>query len=324
MKTPKINAKSQFLSLLFFIVATTACDVVDPDKDFVTLNVAITDKEIFVLANQTAVINLQGRVETNSSVSLSVSPSFSTQGAITDLGNGFVQYHPPFGTVNGSDTFLFSVSSNNAVVKQDSITIYIRETYNAPSGFYPADDYVYDFSGGTVEVDILSNDFLNSGDYTVSVYKPDATFPPYSGTASISNNKLVYQSSGTYNGSDKVLYQITSTANPAQTAFAVLFITAQQVCQLELMDDEFIYPADSTTTEFPLPIFDNDSLCSAINYSQVKIIMQPAQGQVQDSFNGYYYSVSDSIVSPGFADSLRYEVCVDAVCKQAKAVIRIE
>ncbi len=128
-------------------------------------------------------------------------------------------------------------SKNNEILKKDTLVIIVEnDSTKLPCSIYPVNDYVYNVTSA-VTIDVTANDIICSSDIIVSVYRPENTFPPYYGTASVSGNKIVYTSGASFLGEDKLMYKVTDANDPSVFSYGMVYITNDSSCNLALADD---------------------------------------------------------------------------------------
>lgn len=321
MRTTKVSSKIEILSTFFWsaviIVLMSGCDVLESDPDVLVPDVDVTGNEVYVLTNGESFIDLQSKVQTNQPARLAIT-SAPRYGTLNDLGKGILQYSPTTGTARARDGFEFTVySTSNAIIKKDSVIIIIEnDSTHLPCDLYPVTDYVYNVTSQPVTIDVTANDIICSNAITVSVYKPDSSFPPFYGTASANGNKIIYAPGASFGGADKLMYKIQS-ANPERTAYGIVYITGDSACSISVADDRYEFGSLTEGSELMLAVFDNDTLCKALNQYQVNIKSGPMYGKASLTSNGFVYQVPDS-VGLVFDDHFSYEACIDAVCQTAR------
>jgi hypothetical protein len=271
METTKIVFKSKivstFLGLWAVMCVFLSCDVLEPDAYLLRPAVTITDDKVFVLANNSAFIDLNLKIQTNKPVRLSVSldPKF---GVLSDLGKGLLQYTPATGNQTATDFFEFTArSGTNEIIKIDTVTIMVEnDSTSFPCGVYPVDDYV---SGAqkniSIPIHVLSNDYIcgvDSADMVVSIHRPDNNFPPYFGSAQVIGKVISYTAGSEFENQDKLIYRIHPAGQPLKASYGVVYITGNVACSFSLHDDIYSFPADSLSGILMLPVFGNDSLLS--------------------------------------------------------------
>ena len=320
MKATKVSRKIEILSIFLCLVLLAACDVLESDPDILEPEVEITGDEVYVLANGTSFIDLQSKVHSTLEARLAVTSSPS-HGTLTDLGKGIIQYAPKVGNTRVTDGFEVTVfSKSNEILKKDTVVIVVEnDSTKLPCSIYPINDYVYNVTSA-VTLDVTANDIICSDEVTVSVYRPENTFPPYYGTATVSGKKIVYTPGTSFSGEDKLMYKLTAANDPKLTAYGMVYITGRPSCSLVLNDDAFVYDSLVNNTVY-LPVFKNDSICEALNLYQVNIKTNPLYGKASITSDGILFEVpatADSI----FYDHFTYEVCLDATCKTARVDVK--
>ena len=327
MKATKVSRKIEILSTIFclglIIAFLASCDVLESDPDVLEPAVEITGDEVYVLSNGTSFIDLQSRVQSNLEARLSVTSSPS-HGTLTDLGKGMIQYAPRAGNKRVKDGFEVTVfSKNNEILKKDTVVIIVEnDSTKLPCSIYPVNDYVYNVTSA-VTIDVTANDLICSGDVKVSVYRPENTFPPYYGTATVSGDKIVYTPGASFSGEDKLMYKLTAANDPKLSAYGIVYITGGSSCGFKLRDDVMIIAGLFEASTVNLPVLSNDSICEAISLMQVNIKTNPLFGKAFVSSGEIFYEVLDS-AGQTINDHFIYEVCLDAVCKTARVDLRYQ
>jgi hypothetical protein len=325
MKATKVSRKieilSTFLWLTLIMTFLASCDVLESDPDILEPDVEITGDEVYVLANGTSFIDLQSKVQTNIEARLAVT-STPQHGTLTDLGKGIIQYSPANGNARAKDGFEVTIYSKaNEILKKDTVVIVIEtDSTKLPCSIYPVNDYVYNVTSA-VTIDVTGNDIICTNDVIVSVYRPENSFPPYYGTATTSGNKIIYTPGASFSGIDKLMYKLTAAGDPKLSAYGIVYITKDSFCSLRLKDDVYTYYSLKAGSTLKLAVFDNDTICQALNLYQVNIKSQPALGKASLSSGGLLYEVPKS-VGLTFSDHFTYEVCLDAKCMTARVDVK--
>src|SRR5687768_12553524 len=94
MKAKKLNeiaVPSKFFWIIGVAVVVLSCDVLESDPDVLELTTDIKGKEIYVLANSPAIVDLNAKLQTNTPVRIELT-SEARNGTISDLGKGLLQY----------------------------------------------------------------------------------------------------------------------------------------------------------------------------------------------------------------------------------------
>ena len=311
------SAKWTLLAMVCIIYLTTSCDILEPDNDVVTPSAEIKEKEIVVLANSPSFIDLNSKLKINlpARVAITSQPRY---GELTDLGKGLLQYTPSVGDNHGRDDFEFTFyTSNNEIIKKDTMVVIIEDdSTNLPCDIYPRADYVYGVDRNPVLIDVTQNDIICGGPVNLSLFQPGTEFPPRFGDAEIVGNKIRYTPGGSFQSSDIIIYKLTARMDTARSAYGIVYIKADSSCSFAVGDDTFIFKSDSLDSARFLPVFANDSLCSAVSKYSVYLKSLPKRGTVSLSNEGFTYTARQLEVVP-FDDHFVYEVCRDGVCKSA-------
>ena len=330
METTKIDFRtkivSSFLVPLLSIGVFFSCDVLEPDADVFKPAVSVSENQLFVLSNNSAFIDLNSRLKSNQPVLIRVTAT-PKHGLLADLGGGLLQYTPSVGRKRASDSFEFTISSqNNQVLKVDTVWIAIEnDSTNLPCGIFHTDDYAYGIrKESPVILDVLANDYIcgtDSADLVISIYRPDNTFPPYAGDAKVSEGKVIYTPAGNFSEGDKLIYKVHPRDNPEKGSFGVVYLVPEGPCLFSLAEDTFVMDADSLASGVSLQILNNDTLCSA-GIEQIHIAVPPQYGNATINNQVVFYQLHDvQTVAPFESDFFVYEVCIDAVCRTARADI---
>jgi hypothetical protein len=324
------SAKMKIKSILFacFILCACAlissCDQLEDDNSTVNPKVSNGDNIVYVMPNSTGFIDLYQVVKGSGNSRFEIS-SRPQQGSLTELAVGMLQYSPAAGFNNGRDAFSFSLySANNKLLSQDTVTIMMSpDTTSLPCGVYANADYSQ-LSGGTVTTDVLANDVLCHGpNYTkLVIYRPNNSFPPYYGTATLENHKIKYTAGANFNGKDKVMYKIMDAGDTSKYSFAMMYVTASPLCSFNVQDDLFNFSGPNNL--YDLDVFANDQLCTNIQNDYSFNIVYP--GRIGTAEYGTTKALAFKIPptqTTSFTDTVRYQLCYDGLCKSAKVIINV-
>lgn len=304
------------------IVGFTSCDPLESDPDILLPTTDITDKEIYVLANGTSFIDLNNKLQTNIPARIAVT-SEPLHGELTDLGKGILQYAPSIGTINARDIFEVTVFAlNNDIVKKDTVIIHIEnDSANLPCNIYPQPDFIYGVLD-SVLINVTNNDIICGGSVRLSVFKPDAQFPPRFGHVEVVGDKIKYTPGNNFNGTDNILYKLTSVSDTTRYAYGMVYLVGDSACTPTLHEDHYIFSEFYVDSLVTLPVLANDTLCYAAGQYQMNLKSTPSFGHAFPISNGFSYKVPPSVNFP-FTDQFTYEVCKGAVCKTARVTILI-
>lgn len=336
MKTTKIFLKSEILFRILLIGALAlcfaACDTLKEDPDVLIPDAELNGNEVYVSNNTASVIDLNERIRTNLPVTLTVTQSTS-KGKLSSLGLGLLRYVPDNRNTRTRDAFEFTVySESHEILAKDTLVIVIEpDSTKLPCGVYPADDYVYNFHGDhPLTIDVMANDNLcdlDSVDNLVSVFWQGNNTGPRHGDASVVHNKIIYTAGASYTKGDTLLYKIQSR-DLKKIAFGYVYISASTItppCTFALRGDTVqINPDTLKADTVLLPVFNNDNLCDTTSYGYtLSIAKAPLYGQARIGWDGVTYTPDNLPAGTSRTDSLRYQLCRDAVCRQAKVVVKV-
>jgi hypothetical protein len=137
--------------------------------------------------------------------------SSAGHGTTTTEANGTVGYTPDAG-YTGADTFTYTVTDGSGQTSTATVTMTVGPKPLA------VDDDVTVAAGSAVNVDVLANDI---GSNLTVTNTTDGTH----GTVTIANGKPVYNSSGSYSGTDSFTYAISDTVGNTSTAVVTVTVT---------------------------------------------------------------------------------------------------
>jgi hypothetical protein len=337
------NLKSLLTKAVLFSLPALfyACDPVDHDVTPGGPTVDLVGTEVIMLSNGSAYIDLYSKIKTNGTVRVDIA-SQPRKGDLSEVGTGFLKYSPDRYFTRGRDAFAFSIyDENNRLLKSDSLVIIVEDdSTNLPCGIYPQDDYVYHVTG-PVQINVRENDILcaDSMNLILEVYRPNNSFPPHAGTATVlSNNVIQYTPGSNFNGSDEFIYKVFSANDSSLVGFAVVHISSDTACNFVVNDDAYTFSVDSLSQydslsldsirydSVRLYVLNNDILCDSMGTGHsFNIIQYPVHGTAyynnNDAFIGYTFPHNGS--STSFTDSLVYRVCVDQGCKVGRVKINV-
>lgn len=310
----------------------TACDTLKEDPDVLNPTTDLNGTEVYVSNNRASVIDLNEMIRTNLPVTLSVTQPTS-KGKLSSLGLGLLRYAPDNRNASTRDTFEFTVySESHEILAKDTVVIIVEpDSTKLPCGLYPADDYVYNFHGDhPLTIDVLANDKLcgiDTLDYQVSVFWQGNNTGPRHGSADVVNNKIIYTAGASYTKGDSLLYKIQSR-DMKKLSFGYVYISAAPkipACTFKLLGDTLqINPDTLKADTVLLRVFTNDNLCDTTSYGYtLSIAKAPLYGQARIGWDGVTYTPDNLPAGTSRTDSLRYQLCRDAVCRQAKVVIKV-
>jgi hypothetical protein len=253
------------------------------------------------------------------------------KGGLSELSEGLLQYTPNIDFKKGSDFFEFAIySQNNNLLKRDSIVIVVEsDSTKLPCGLYPQNDSVTYVTGPTL-INVLLNDAL-CGDSTqigVSIYRPNSSFPPHTGTAVMQGTNILYTPGNSFTGNDKVVYKVYSLTDTTKYGIGTVYISRMPVCNFAVNTDSYVFRGDTlTSSSVHLNVFNNDQLCGTPVGSYAFTMLRDGDvgNAVYQNAGGvadFVYSFSDTITRD-FTDSLTYRLCREAQCKTAKVYIQV-
>jgi len=335
MKTTKIFLKSEILFGILLIGAValcfTGCDTLKEDPDVLAPDTELNDNEVYVSSNHASVIDLNTLIRTNLPVTLSVTQPTS-KGKLSSLGLGLLRYAPTNRNTSTRDAFEFTVySESHQILAKDTVVIVVEpDSTKLPCGLYPTDDYFYNFQGDRpVTIDVLANDNLcgiDTLDYQVSVFWQGTHTGPRHGDANVVNNRIIYTAGASYTKGDTLLYKIQSR-DLKKIAFGYVYIsssTKTPPCTFKLLGDTFeINPDTLKADTVVLRVLDNDIICDSLYAYEISIAKAPLYGQARMGWEGVTYTPDNLPAGTSRTDSLRYQLCRDAVCRQAKVIVKV-
>ncbi len=99
---------------------------------------------------------------------------------------------------------------------------------------------MFSASSPAITINVLQNDWLcgDSSNIKLEIYRPDNSFPPHSGTASVVANHIVYQGSSNVL-SDSIIYKVSNIADNSLVGFAMVHININGNCTPTAFEDYF-------------------------------------------------------------------------------------
>jgi hypothetical protein len=272
-------------------------------------------------------------VKTNGKIRLNVS-SQPDKGELSEPAKGLLRYVPFVDFESGRDSFTLSVfGENDELLLSDTVVIIVEDdSTSMPCGYYAVDDYVYS-STSTVSIDVLANDLLcgDSADVKLEIYRPDNSFPPFSGTASVVDNRILYQASSDV-VTDSVIYKVSRKSDNTMVGFAMVHITIDASCVPFAFDDNYFRDTTRAVDTLDLFVLRNDEFCGNTP-SSIMLHTDPHHGdasvQWADEGSGDIWLIKYAYQLPGgdstahILDSLQYKFCIGSQCYTGKARIRI-
>jgi hypothetical protein len=306
-----------------------SCDTLESDVKPDQPKVELEGAKVYSMANGSAVIDLYAMVKTQGTVRLDIM-SQPKNGSLTELRKGLMQYSPSQNFKRGSDSFKFSVySDNNTLLKQDSVLIVVdSDSTNLPCGIYPENDNVQAETGEMI-IDVLQNDFL-CGELTqflVEIYRPEAHYPPYNGSAVVvSGNKVKYTPGNSFPGYDKFMYRVYNINDTSVAGYGFVYIDHAPInpCTWDLLNDTYNFTIDSLQSDtLHLDILSNDVFCDSLVHHNYSINITSGAQYGTAYFDGLLNYLPNAS-SQTFTDSIAYQICYDELCKTAKVYIKVD
>lgn len=315
---------------LFVATIFAACDVLENDPTPVKPGIEIKGKEFHILSNGTAYIDLHSMVKTNSKINFNVS-SQPNKGNLSEAAKGLLRYAPASNFGRGRDSFTLSVfDDGGGLLLTDTVVIVVEDdSTNMPCGYFAVDDYVFS-SSSTFSINVLQNDWLcgDSSDVKLEIYRPDNSFPPHSGTASVVSNYIVYQGASNV-VSDSIIYKVSNVADNSLVGFAMVHININGNCTPAAFEDYYVHEnLNKLRDTLDLYVLRNDSFCGNL-VNSLSIVEDPHHGDafIAHSDSAFYikyaFEMPEGDTTAHFLDSLRYQFCIGSECYGGKARIDI-
>lgn len=324
------NLHCNFLALSLIAVLITilySCDTLESDVKPKNGDIDVSNTEAYVLSKGSTYIDLRSMIKTSDKVKLDIT-SQPNKGNLTEVGVGLLRY-TPFSTIKrGRDSFTFSIYNNDRLLLSDSVVIIVEnDTTDLPCGIYPQTDNVYLSTTGTVEVNVLVNDRIcgDSANLVVEIYRPNNSFPPRHGSATVSGSVVKYVANNTFIDNDSFLYKVYSKTDTASVGYGEVIVRKKLACSLKVLNDYFQFKKDSTVYDtLHLAIFKNDNRCDSVdNSTYFNILRQPKHGNLLNKPYGIDYILKTPSKGP-LSDSLVYEVCASQQCHSGAVKIEIK
>jgi hypothetical protein len=299
------SLRNRKATLLLSVALLAGCDTNEQDADSA---LSINNAPVYFNSNSGGgFIDLTSRIVTPGKVRIEVT-NLTSKGSLADIGKGLLHYCPFQGN-SLKDSFRFSIfDANDKMMDSDTIGIIVQtDSTKLPCAIYTHNDYRYDVKA-PITVDVLANDVICKGTPILSIHQPESSFPPYSGTATVVNNKIVYTPGPSYSGVDKVIYKVTSSDSEIAPAFGMLYLSGSAKCTPVLNHDEFkTEDKFSRNLKVSIDALGNDQACDA-SLSQFAIWKAPLYGKAEFVFGKLVYTAPDTIRQYPFMDQLSYSL----------------
>src|SRR5688572_7062332 len=149
------------LAVIVTVFFAWSCDQFDADVVPDETKTTIEDTDFFTAENSSAVIDLKSLVKSYSNVTLTITDQ-PDHGRLEKIQDAVFSYKPKK-DFNGTDLFIFRVSSNNQTVATDSVIIRVGdEPLEIPCGLHAQfDSTIISFPGPReISIDVLANDHI--------------------------------------------------------------------------------------------------------------------------------------------------------------------
>jgi hypothetical protein len=281
--------------------------------------------EQFTLSSTATYIDLKSLVSTTQSVQLSVL-SQPTNGKLTTISKGVLEYLPAKDFKNGQDFFRFAVyNQSNKLLAEDTVVITVSEDPAVlPCGLYAASDYARSYDGENLIIDVLGNDLVCDSIQAVLHINDPIEAAPIHGVAQLIDNKIKYFPKAGYVGVDSFFYKIASATDTSRYAYGKVRVLIQPEEPVDPNfvpnNDTYMISRDSLGINHYLTVFSNDYLPGDRYAYSSSLIGLPHYGEATDySWSSVIYKPSTALI--GKTDSITYQVCKGSICKTAKVYI---
>jgi hypothetical protein len=323
------HKKAGFSVLMIFslVVSILSCDSMEDDVIPNGPTVTIDGDEVYVMADGTTYIDLFSKIKTNGPVTLDIA-ALPRKGTLTEVASGLLKYSPDEEFTSGQDAFSFSVlGQGNTLIKSDTINIIMKDSVDLPCSIYPHDDWftTQDFP---VELNVLFNDLIcgDSADIKLEIFRPAPNYPPYHGTAIVTERNTVLYTSTSATVEDKILYKVSRKSDQSVVGFATAYIETLSSCDSYL--GEFTTSMERDSTHYPIvdslyiDIPDSVRRCGKV-FSELTVAQGPQHGTYAFKFSGiiYYFQLTEQKKS--ISDSIKYLLCAEQDCVTGVAKIKI-
>jgi hypothetical protein len=324
-----VNIKAGFSLFIIFIlvVSVLSCDSMEDDVIPDGPDVTIDGDEVYVMADGSTYIDLYSKIKTNSPVTLDISV-LPKKGTLTEVASGLLKYSPDEEFISGQDAFSFNVlGAGNSLLKADTIKIIVKDSIDLPCYVYPRDDWftTQDFP---IELNVLLNDLIcgDSADISLEIHKPAPNYPPYHGTATVTDRNTILYTSTSATVEDKVLYKVSRKSDQSVVGFATAYIERRSSCDSLLAEVAVSIERDST--HYPiidslyLDLPDSVQRCGKI-FSELAIVDGPHDGTYSFKPGGIVYYFELTKQKKSISDSIKYLLCAEQDCLTGVAKIKI-
>lgn len=324
--TANLKAGFGFLAFFSLVILVTACDSVEDDLMPKGPTVTIEGDEVYVMPDGTTYIDLYSKVKTNAPVTVRIG-SLPQNGSLVEYASGLLRYSPDADLTGGRDQFSFEVLAGGKSLLTDTVQIIIKDSVDLPCFIYPRDDF-FSSRQFPAELSVLSNDLIcgDSADIRLEVYQPDAGYPPFHGTATVTQRNTIIYNANDPEASDRILYKVSRISDPAVFSFGMAHIQAADSCNRVLADLAFQTIRDSThypvTDSLFLDLPDSIYRCNKL-FNDLRIKKGPAAGTISLAPSGFMYHYTITADNKSLSDSITYLLCKDQDCLTGVARIKI-
>jgi hypothetical protein len=225
-----------------------------------------------------------------------VEPSTGADAWLPSSENGTKLAYTHDGSATTSDTFTYTVSDGFGGTATGTVTITIESAVNNVP--VAVDDVGDVANGGTVEIDVTSNDSDADG-HTLTV---DSVDQGTNGTASITSGGVTYTHDGSATTSDTFTYTVRDSNGGTATGTVTVTIAAAAVNDVPVAVDDAGDVANGGTVE--IDVTSNDSDADGDSFT-IEVVTQGANGTVETTSGGLTYTHDGSATT---SDSFTYTV----------------
>ena len=318
MKT--LSTKKFGVYLLTVVAACALLISCDTFKQDAIPTQKLDDKNLVVLPNSSAVVNLREGLTSFGTVTVTAAKS-PTYGSLMSLNDYVIKYQAS-GQLSGStDQFVYNIyDNNNELVGQRTYNVTVaNDTSNLPCGMYSFPDSVTTGENEPITINVLDNDVF------CSISKNDLVFgmdlPASHGLTEIDYPVIRYYPSTIFRGTDQFVYTLMDKSGVYASAIVTINVGSSGLCPFQAVGDKYDL-ADSAALSYKFPVQLNDRKCNG-TVAGFSIINAPLSGTA--NIFGDLILYTPSTTATGF-DSLRYEVCSAATgeCSRASVVIKLK
>jgi hypothetical protein len=224
MRTLPVS-QSKRRSICLALVLVLGCDSFKEDFIRPDNEVTFSQMEFYAVPGSSVVIDLN-KVIKQSFTNAVIEFSRPEHGLLSQLDPILLEYTPNIKFLEGKDSFVLSAYKDGTLLKTQSVTIVMKSNKEQfPCGLFAIGDKVRATVASPVSIDFLTNDLvcgMTVNEVSISIHSD-----PAFGSATIVGDSIIkYVPQAMYQGTDKVVYKLTSLSGES-ISYGVVRVTAE-------------------------------------------------------------------------------------------------